>query len=641
MKARSRLSFARLSRTLPFGLLALGAACGSPPAAQAPCPTGPEPSATAGATPEQGPATPAEADAFVAKVNQDLKKLWTDAERAAWVKANFITHDTEEIESQEQEAVMEYTARKIRESQRFADVQGLSPDTARMLYLLKYSAGLPAPSDPAKRKRLAEIATQMESMYGKGQYCSPKLKGKGEDKNSECLSLEELSKIIGKSRDWDLLLEVWKGWRTVSPPMRPMYQEFVQLGNEGAREIGFNDMSEIWKGGYDMSAEDFEKEMDRLWTEVKPLYDRLHCYVRARLRKQYGADKIGVKAPIPAHVLGNMWAQEWTTLYPMMEPYKGHGQVNLTPELVKKKYTPIKMVKLGEGFFTSLGMPPLPKTFWERSLFEKPKDRDVVCHASAWDVNMSGDLRIKMCIEITHEDLVTIHHELGHDYYFEYYKDQPPLFQAGANDGFHEGIGDTLALSVTPSYLKKIGLLDKVSEDPKADLNLLMNRALEGIAFLPFGKLVDEWRWRVFSGRVKPNDYNKAWWELREKYQGVAPPVARSEQDFDPGAKYHVASNVPYTRYFIARILQYQFHRALCRASGYEGPLYKCSIYGNKAAGQKMIAMLKLGASKPWPEALRAISGETKMDATAIIDYYKPLIDWLDDQNKGEQCGWD
>ncbi len=642
MDARAQLSsrptLRRFARCLPLAVLTLGAACGSPPQPAAPCPTV---APSASAAPAEAPATVAEADAFVAQVNEDLKTLWTDAERAAWVKANFITHDTELIEAKEQEAVMEYTARKIHESRRFADLQGLSPDTARMLYLLRYSAGLPAPSDPAKRKRLAEISTQMESMYGKGQYCSPKLKGKGDDKKSECLSLEELSKIIGKSRDWDLLLEVWKGWRTISPPMRPMYQEFVALGNEGAREIGFQDMSEIWKGGYDMSAEDFEKEMDRLWTEVKPLYDKLHCYVRARLRKQYGADKIGPKAPIPAHVLGNMWAQEWTTLYPMMEPYKGHGQINLTPQLEKQKYTPQKMVKLGEGFFTSLGMPPLPKTFWERSLFEKPRDRDVVCHASAWDVNMGGDLRIKMCIEITHEDLVTIHHELGHDYYFQYYKNLPALYQQGANDGFHEGIGDTLALSVTPSYLKKIGLLNKVSDDPKADMNLLMNRALEGIAFLPFGKLIDEWRWRVFSGRVKPDQYNQAWWDLRKKYQGVAPPEARNEQEFDPGAKYHIASNVPYTRYFIARILQYQFHRALCRAAGHEGPLYKCSIYGNKAAGQKMIAMLKLGASKPWPEALRAISGETKMDATAIIDYYKPLIDWLDEQNKGEECGWE
>lgn len=605
-----------------------------PPAPPVPTETAPD------GTPLE-PATAAGADAFVAQTNLDLKEFWVNAERAAWVKSNFITHDTELMEAREHEKVLEYTARRIKEAQRFEKVPGLSPETARMLYLLKYSAGIPAPSDAGKRKRLAEISTQLESMYGKGKACSPKFKGHGEDKTSECLALGELSKLMTKSRDYDLLLEVWKGWRSISPPMRPMYQEMVALGNEGARELGFRDVSDIWKGGYDMSAEDFHKEMDRLWTEVKPLYEKLHCFARGRLRKQYGKDKIAEKAPIPAHLLGNMWAQEWGGLYKEMEPYPGKGEADMTKQLKAKKYDALKMVKLGEGFFTSLGMDPLPKTFWERSLFLKPKDREVECHASAWDVSMSGDLRIKMCIEVNHEDLVTIHHELGHNYYFHYYNNLPALYQQGANDGFHEGIGDTLALSVTPGYLAKIGLLDKAPSDDKAELNVLMQRALEGIAFLPFGKLIDEWRWDVFSGKTPPAKYNEAWWTLRKKYQGVVPPIPRSEQDFDPGAKYHIPSNVPYTRYFIARILQYQFHRALCKASGHTGPLHTCSIYGNKEAGAKMIAMLKLGSSKPWPEALKVMTGETRMDATAIIDYYKPLIEWLDGQNKGEQCGWE
>lgn len=613
-------------------------ACGPPPEPVPPSPPVPPEPTTPEAPP--GPPTAAEADRFIQEVNGELKVLWVDAERAAWVKANFITHDTEIIETNEHAKVMEYLARKIKEARRFEGLQ-LSPNTARQLYLLKYAAGLPSPEDPTKRKRLAEITTQLESMYGKGKACSPKFKGHGDDKKSECLSLEELSKIIGKSRDYDLLLEAWKGWRTISPPMRPMYQEFVALGNEGARELGFANMAEIWKGGYDMSPEEFHQEMDRLWVEVKPLYDRLHCATRARLRKQYGEKNIPKKAPIPAHVLGNMWAQEWGSLYKTMEPHPGKGEADMTARLKAKKYDAKKMVKLGEGFFTSLGMDPLPKTFWERSLFLKPADRDVVCHASAWDVNMQGDLRIKMCIEVNHEDLVTIHHELGHNYYFHYYNHLPALYQAGANDGFHEGIGDTLALSVTPGYLAKIGLLDKAPTDEKAELNVLMSRALEGIAFLPFGKLIDEWRWDVFTGKTPPGKYNEAWWELRKKYQGVAPPVLRTEQDFDPGAKYHIPANVPYTRYFIARILQYQFHRALCKAAGHQGPLHTCSIYGNQEAGKKMIDMLRLGASKPWPEALQVISGETKMDATAIIDYYKPLITWLDQQNEGEECGWE
>jgi peptidyl-dipeptidase A len=607
-------------------------------------PPGTTPPAGTGDTPgtpgtPTGPATAAEADAFVKDVNQQISDLAKDVDRASWVKATYVTPDTEYLDSKQRERLLELIARKVKEAKRFEGLK-LSPETTRALYLLKYSAGLPAPSDPKKRARLAELTTGMESIYSKGKHCSPKLKGKGEDKKSDCLVLGELDQVLSKEKNPELLLEAWTGWHSISKPMRDMYGEFVKLGNEGASELGFKDMADIWKGGYDMSSDDFEKEMNRLWTEVKPLYEKLHCFVRGRLAKQYGEKVVAKDKPLPAHLMGNMWAQEWQSLYSIMEPHKGRGGIDVTKQLVAKKYDAIKMVKSGEQFFTSLGMAPLPKTFWERSLFVKPKDRDVECHASAWDVGLSGDLRIKMCIKVNYDDFVTIHHELGHNYYYQQYGHLPPLFQAGANDGFHEGIGDTLVLSVTPGYLKQIGLFDQAAEDPQVDLNVLMMRALEGVAFLPFGKLIDEWRWRVFDGRTKPADYNKSWWELRLKYQGVAPPVERSEADFDPGAKYHIPGNVPYTRYFIARILQYQFHRALCKAAGHKGPLHQCSIYNNKEAGKKMIAMLKLGASKPWADALAELGGERTMDATAIIDYYQPLMAWLDTQIKGEKCGW-
>jgi peptidyl-dipeptidase A len=633
---------ARGRTVVTFALLSLGIGCGPRPQQMAGPPVSPPPGGAAAAQAPSGPPTPAEAEWFIKQVNDEFAKLESDVERASWVKSTFITDDTEKLESQATERFMEFVARKIRESRRYEALQ-LPPEIARQFYVLRYSAENPAPADPAERAELAELGTKLDGMYGKGKYCSPKLKGLGKDKTSECLTLEDLSAILATKRDWDLLLEAWRGWHTISPPMRPMYQRMIELANKGAHELGFKDVSEIWTGEYDMSPEQFREEMTRLWGEVRPLYEQLHCYVRAKLRKQYGETKIAKgKTPIPAHVLGNMWAQEWGKLYPLLEPYKGKGQPDVTKALVAKKYDPKKMVELGERFFVSLGLDPLPKTFWDRSMFTRPQDRDVVCHASAWDIDRADDLRIKMCIKIDDEDLVTVHHELGHDYYFHYYKSLTPLFQNGANDGFHEGIGDTLALSVTPSYLTKIALFDK--EPPKskeADINLLMQRALEGIAFLPFGKLIDEWRWDVQSGKTPPAEYNAAWWRLRAKYQGVAPPVPRSEQDFDPGAKYHIPANVPYTRYFIARILQYQFHRALCKTAGAEGPLHRCSIYGSKEAGQKLMAMLKLGRSRPWADALETLTGERKMDATAIIDYYKPLTDWLTEQNKGETCGWE
>ena len=297
------------------------------------------------------------------------------------------------------------------------------------------------------------------------------------------------------------------------------------------------------------------------------------------------------------------------------------------------------MVQYGENFFKSLGFAPLPQTFWERSLFVKPRDRDVVCHASAWDIDIVDDLRIKMCLDITAEDFSTIHHELGHNFYQRAYDKQPFLFRDSANDGFHEAIGDTIALSVTPEYLVKLGFIAK-APDPSKDIGLLLNKALEKIAFLPFGLMIDQWRWKVFSGEIPPEKYNEAWWELRLKYQGIAPPVARTEEDFDPGAKYHVAANVPYMRYFLADILQFQFHRALSRTAGCTGPLNRCSIYGNQDAGKKLNAMLEMGASQPWQDALFELTGQRQMDATAIRDYFAPLQKWLDEQNRGKPVGW-
>ena len=581
-----------------------------------------------------------DAKAFTFKLNEDLKKLWIRSSTAEWIKATHITDDTERNAAAANEDVMAYLSGAIKESLKFKG-QKLDPDTERMLYLLRVSQALPAPSDPIKRNELATTAARLEGMYGKGKWCGANyVPGKDEKEDKKrCKDLISLSSVLARSGKYDELLEAWEGWHTISKDMRAPYERLVTLSNEGAKEIGFGNLGEAWRSSYDMPPADFEKETDRLWSQVKPLYDDLHCYVRTQLAAKYPG-KVDPKGPIPAHLLGNMWAQEWSNVYPLVEPYKGQSSLDVTAALKKSKYDEIKLVKLGESFFTSLGMKPLPETFWTRSQFKKPQDREVVCHASAWDVTFSNDLRIKMCIKVDEEDLITVHHELGHNYYFMNYYTLPVLFQQGANDGFHEAIGDALTLSITPDYLKKLGLLSAVPNNDKGLINLQMKDALEKIAFLPFGRMIDQWRWDVFSGKTKSTEYNAHWWELRKKYQGIAPPTPRGEEFFDPGAKYHIPANVPYMRYFLARILQFQFHRALCKASGHEGPLHTCSIYGNKAAGEKLQAMLALGASKPWPDALQAMTGERQMDATAILDYFQPLQIWLKEKNKNQACGW-
>jgi peptidyl-dipeptidase A len=573
--------------------------------------------------------TVAEAQDFMNKAEAQFADLTTKVQRASWVQENFITDDTEAMAADAIDQATAIVTDLVGQAKRFEGLD-LPPDLARKFKLLKLSLTAPAPNDPALRKEMTTIGVSLDSDYGKGKYCR---------KGADCLDITAIEKIMSTSRDPKELLDVWTGWHAISPPMRPRYARFVELSNQGAREIGFKDTGAMWRAGYDMTPEEFSADLERLWKQVEPLYLSLHTFVRAKLVEKYGPSVVPPNGPIPAHLLGNPWAQEWGNIYDVLGVKEDNGGVNVT-ELLKKKNLDAKgMVKYGEGFFTSLGFEKLPPTFWERSLFTKPADRDVVCHASAWDIDNKDDLRVKMCIQVRGVDFVTVHHELGHNFYQRAYKNQPPLFQNGANDGFHEAIGDAIALAITPEYLHKVGLLENVPQGNN-DVPELLKQALDRVAFLPFGLLIDQWRWKVFSGEIKPADYNKGWWDLRLKYQGIAPPVARSEADFDPGAKYHVASNTPYTRYFLAHILEFQFYRALCRESGYKGPLNRCTFYGSKEAGAKFNKMLEMGQSKPWPDALEALTGERQTDAGALLEYFAPLKKWLDEQNKGKKVGW-
>ena len=578
---------------------------------------------------EPGP-TVEEARAFVDDAEARLLEVWIDAARAGWVQSNFITDDTTAIAASAQTLVIGATMELATEAARFDGV-ALPEETRRKLLLLKTSMGLAAPADPALQAELAGITTSMESTYGRGVYCP----GDGED----CLDLPQMERMFAESRDTDELLDLWTGWRTISPPLRSPYVRFTELANAGARDLGFTDLGELWRAGYDMPPDEFTVELERLWSQVRPLYESLHCHVRAKLADEYGSAVVPPDEPIPAHLLGNMWTQTWANIYDIVGPARSDPGYDLTRLLESNRVDELEMVRYGERFFSSLGFDPLPTTFWERSLFVQPVDRDVVCHASAWDLDYESDVRIKMCIGVNDEDFVTIHHELGHNYYQRAYQQQSPLHRTSANDGFHEGIGDTIALSITPEYLAEVGLLRRVPPADR-DLGLLLRLALDKVAFLPFGLMVDQWRWKVFSGEIGPEEYNSGWWDLRTEYQGIRAPVPRSEADFDPGAKYHIPANTSYTRYFLAHILQFQFHRALCEVAGVEGPLHRCSIFGSLEAGARLNTMLAMGASRPWPDALEVVTGQREMDATAILDYFAPLQAWLDEQNAGRSCGW-
>jgi peptidyl-dipeptidase A len=573
--------------------------------------------------------TAQDAKDFLTEMESEVGKLSKPAAHAAWAYATHINYDNAQVSTYFREQISALVAKYAVEAAKFNDVE-VDADTRRQLELLKTSLVMAPPADPEKSAKLAQISSEMSAMYGTGKYC------RNED---DCLSLVEMSSQMSTSRDADLLLEYWKGWREVSVPMRGLFAEQIGLANEGAQELGFKNTSELWRSSYDMPADDFPKELDRLWGQVKPFYESLQCHVRAELSEHYGEDIVPLDKPIPAHLLGNMWAQTWGNVYDIVKPEQEMNVPDVTKALVEQGYDEIKMVQKAEDFFSSLGFEPLPETFWERSMFQKPEGRDAQCHASAWNLDDKEDLRIKMCIQITGEEFNVVHHELGHNYYQRAYKDQAMLYRGSANDGFHEAIGDTIALSITPTYLQQVGLIDEIPDESN-DIGMLLKVALDKIAFIPFGLLVDQWRWQVLEGNVPPEKYNELWWELREKYQGVMAPIDRPADAFDPGAKYHVPANVPYTRYFLAHVLQFQFHQSLCEIAGSEEALHRCSIVGSKEAGKALNDMLEMGKSRTWQEALEKMTGSPDMDGSAIAAYFAPLKAWLDEQNADRQCGW-
>ncbi|OYX37001.1 MULTISPECIES: M2 family metallopeptidase [unclassified Sphingomonas] len=577
--------------------------------------------------------TAAAADAFIADAEKQLADFSLDANRTQWINATYITDDTDALAAKSNAQGTELSVKLALEAAQFQKAAGLSPDTRRKLDLLRGGISLPAPTMPGAATELATIVTRMSSQYGKGKGT---LDGKP-------INGSDIEAAMGTERDPAKLKEMWVSWHdNVGAQMHDDYARGVEIANKGAVELGYTDVGAMWRSGYDMSPEEFAALTEKLWREVEPLYRALHAYTRTKLNEKYGDAAQPKTGPIRADLLGNMWAQEWGNIYELVAP-KGAGDLGFdTGELLKEKgFDPIKMVRAGEGFYSSLGLAPLPDTFWARSQITKPADREVICHASAWDLDNQDDIRIKMCTKVNGDDFVTIHHELGHNYYQRAYKAQPYLYKNGANDGFHEAIGDFVALSITPQYLVDIGLLAKEKvPSPDKDIGLLLKQAMDKVAFLPFGLLIDRWRWGVYSGEIKPQAYESAWNAMRLKYQGIVPPVERDDTRFDPGAKYHVPAAVPYTRYFLARLLQFQFYEAACKQAGWKGPLHRCSFFGNKDVGQRLNAMLEFGQSKPWPDALQAFTGSREMSAKPMAAYFAPLKKWLDTQNKGKPTGW-
>ena len=575
-----------------------------------------------------------ELEDFLNNIEDENKKDGPIIYSASWISSNFITYDSQKVIADYGTRYTLKSLERSREASAFDDLS-TSTENRRMLNILKSSFVMPPPLNKELASELSSITTSLEAMYGSGEHCY---------EDGSCYDLEAFESIIDNSRNPEELLKAWHGWHEIGKPMKPMYMRMVDIGNQGSRDLGYQGLSDLWFSKYDMPADDFLNETDRVWEEVKPLYDALHCHVRAKLNEHYGDDVVPESGPLPVHLLGNMWGQSWSNIYDLVYTEESQqNSVDVTKIIEEKGLNEIEMVEYAEDFFLSIGFEPLPDTFWERSLFVKPRDRSVVCHASAWNLDpANNDLRIKMCIQKNEEDFVTIHHELGHIFYYQAYNHLPTLFQGGANDGFHEAFGDLLTLSITPDYLTQIDFISEkeaslAKEDP---IGLLMKQALDGVVVVPWALMLDKWRSGVFNGEIDETNLNSSWWRLREYYQGISTSTERSEDYFDPGAKYHIPGNTPYTRYYLARIMQYQFHEALCNEIEFDGLLHECSIYGSKKAGDKIISTMAMGESLPWQDAFENLTGTRQLSGKSILNYYAPLKDWLDEQNKNRTCGW-
>ncbi|XP_075631437.1 angiotensin-converting enzyme [Balearica regulorum gibbericeps] len=575
----------------------------------------------------------AQAKEFLSEYNSTAEAVWNAYTEASWAYNTNITDHNKEIMLEKNLAMSKHTLEYGMRARQFDPSDFQDQSVTRILKKLSVIERAALPENELKEYNT--LLSDMETTYSVAKVCK---------ENEICRPLDpDLTDIMANSRDYDELLFAWKGWRDASgKKIKNNYKRYVELSNKAAVLNGYTDNGAFWRSLYETPT--FEEDLEKLYLQLQPLYLNLHAYVRRALYKKYGAERINLKGPIPAHLLGNMWAQSWSNIFDLVIPFPDATKVDATPAMKQQGWTPKKMFEESDRFFTSLGLIPMPQEFWDKSMIEKPADgREVVCHASAWDFYNRKDFRIKQCTVVNMDDLITVHHEMGHVQYFLQYMDQPISFRDGANPGFHEAVGDVMALSVsTPKHLHSINLLDQVTDNKESDINYLMSIALDKIAFLPFGYLMDQWRWKVFDGRIKEDEYNQQWWNLRMKYQGLCPPAPRSEDDFDPGAKFHIPANVPYIRYFVSFVIQFQFHQALCAAAGHTGALHTCDIYQSKEAGRILGDALKLGFSKPWPEAMELITGQPNMSADALMSYFEPLMTWLVKENEknGEVLGW-
>ncbi len=585
--------------------------------------------AAAGATPAPGPLeTPA---AFIVRAEQELTLADAANQRAQWVNQTNLNEDTNWLAARASER---FTAVQMNLARTAATYRSrdIDPIIARKLALLAVAVRSPAPPSSDQAGQWADLRTRLVARYNQQRVV---------DGERMLGSYGEVRHAMETTRDPEALLHLWHEWHAVGHDLEDDYARYVALSRQGAQSLGFHDVGELWRSVYDMSPTEMAADTERLWAEIRPLYAALHCHTRAALSKAYGAGVQAPAGPIRIELTRNPMGMYWVGAYDLLATGLPTPGYDLDHLLESHPSSGEALAHYADRFWTSTGLPAMPASFWTRSLFDKPSDRTVACSGSAAIVGDPTDVRLKMCVGNNALDFSTVHHEVGHAVYALAYQEQPYLFRGAANDAFHEAVADLGALSITPAYLQAIGIITPAEAlGADQDLGLLLRMALQRVTFLPFSLIVDRWRWQVYAGAVPPAQYDATWWSLVAQYQGLMPGETRPEGSFDIAALPHITSDISYIRYFYAYLIEFQLFKAACDAAGWTGPLHRCSLYGNAAAGAHLRPMLAMGASRPGADALEAGTGARRVSAEGLLAYFAPLRAYLDAQNQERQCGW-
>ncbi|XP_075996407.1 angiotensin-converting enzyme 2 [Genypterus blacodes] len=583
---------------------------------------------------------------FLKKFDQEASKRMYQYSLASWAYNTNITKENSDNLGAEGQSWSDFYTKMSEESQQFPLSDITDPEIKLQLISLQDKGA--GALTPDKAAHLSKVMSEMSTIYSTATVCLM-------DDHFNCQTLEPgLEDVMANSRDYFERLHVWEGWRReVGKRMRPLYEDYVDLKNEAAKLNDFEDYGAYWRSNYETIEEDSRykytqhqlmDDVRAIYKEILPLYKELHAYVRSKLMDVYPG-RIHPQGPLPAHLLGDMWGRFWTNLYALSVPYPHKEDIDVSKTMVAKGWTERQLFKEAEAFFMSVGLYKMNENFWNDSMLEKPDDgRKVVCHPTAWDMGNGEDFRIKMCTKVNMDDFLTVHHEMGHNQYQMAYSNLSYLLRDGANEGFHEAVGEIMSLSAaTPSHLQALGLLPvDFTSDNETEINFLLKQALTIVATLPFTYMLEEWRWQVFDGNITKDEWMQRWWEMKREMVGVVEPVPRDETYCDPPALFHVSGDYSFIRYFTRTIYQFQFQKALCEAANHTDDLFKCDITNSTAAGDKLRKMLELGRSKSWTRALDMISSEVKMDAAPLLEYFEKLQHWLVKENKknNRHVGW-